>query len=812
MSFQLDQTLTNTYRNIVGLSNIIPDSVGNCYFTNNVSLNSNLFVSRNTLLNNSTTMVSNLNVIGPTNINGSATFASSVNISGSTNINGPTTITSSLNISGTTTINNNLNVNGYTILNSPTTFNSTINISGIATFKNDIFTNNINGTNLIINANNITIGNNLSNVFINGTATYIASSETLFVDKLISLNINSATLQGNDNGLLSGIQIMGISSYGFIRTSNDATRFELKTPILNSPTNYITVQDLDNNLVISGTTTLIGPVYMNSLNIGGVANFTGALGITNSLSVSGVTTINGSTTMLNSLNVLGLTVINNSTTINNSLTISGLTNINNSTSINSSLNISGFTIINGYATIGNALSVLGTTNINNATTVNSSLNISGQTNINGSINVNSTMNINNSSIFNSSCSINSNLFVSGLSIINNYVSMNSNLNISGLSIFNSSVSINSTLGIYGQVVAELPEYEYNIEAKNAGIPIWGFYRTGGIIKIRLNDTPPTVYISGASSLTIPNGSSYTDPGAYGLDFENTKCLAYLTSIISGNTNILTSNILISGTSTLITNTSSLTIGSYTATYQATDSSGNIAYNYRILNMNLNNYRVYNVTNGSLYMNNLNFNSMNGVDWTVEMWLYMNQLPTLWGSSMVIDFRQPFSSADTTLKAFWFLIYGNKPAISSMRTNGTFFGTSINTTVQLNTWSHVVWMKKNNILYTFINGIASPGEAVPSFLNDMDGCNYIILNGTCDTMTTNDQNLKLRGNISQPLITLGAKYSTSGFTPSWNLTPTNLSNVLFYLPNDKDIITNQTPSTALTVTNTVIYDKPTTFLP
>ena len=72
-------------------------------------------------------------------------------------------------------------------------------------------------------------------------------------------------------------------------------------------------------------------------------------------------------------------------------------------------------------------------------------------------------------------------------------------------------------------------------------------------------------------------------------------------------------------------------------------------------------------------------------------------------------------------------------------------------------------------------------------------------------------LRLRGNISQPLITLGAKYSTSGFTPSWDLTPTNLSNVLFYLSDNKDIITNQTPSTLLTITSTVVYNKPTGFI-
>ena len=70
------------------------------------------------------------------------------------------------------------------------------------------------------------------------------------------------------------------------------------------------------------------------------------------------------------------------------------------------------------------------------------------------------------------------------------------------------------------------------------------------------------------------------------------------------------------------------------------------------------------------------------------------------------------------------------------------------------------------------------------------------------MTRSDNVYRFRGSISQPLITLGAKYSTSGFTPSWNLTPANLSNVLFYLPNDKDIISNQTINISNIVTNTV----------
>ena len=586
MSAIIDSNLTLVYKNIVGLSNIVTDTLGNAYLQSSLTVNSNFYVSNNTILNNNLISKLNLTITGSSILNNSVSINSSLNISGSLNINSNTTINNSLQISGNTKINNNLLVNNSNVVNNYTSLNSQLYVSGVAYFKNNINVTNINGTTLSIIAPTISIGNSNSNIYINGTATYVASSDTLIVDKLISLNVNSSTLQGADIGLLSGIEIMGISSSGYIMTNTDATRFILKSPLLGAPTNYITIQDSNNNLVISGKTILINCLTSQSLfNVSGSSIFNSSISINSNINISGSTNINGPCIINNSSNISGTTIINNNCSINSLLSINGLININNSTSINSSLNVSGNSIINGNMSINSILSVNGNMNVNNVTNINSSLNINGITNFMAPVSINNNLNITGNSIINSNETIQSNLYLSGTGILNNSTSINSSLMISGKSIINNFVTINSNLYVNGQIINQMPNYDYNSEAKNAGIPIWGWYRSGGLLKIRLNDIPPTIYLTGGTSLTISINDNYTDPGVYALDYFNTYNPVYLSTLLSGNSNLLLSNLLISGTSTLITQTSSLPVGSYTATYQATDSSSNIGYNYRIISIN-----------------------------------------------------------------------------------------------------------------------------------------------------------------------------------------------------------------------------------
>ena len=639
MATLIDTNLTLVYKNMVGLTNIVTDISGNSYLNASLSVNSNFYVSSSSLLIGSTTINSYLNVSGNTILNSSLSLSSSLNVSGNTSINGPVSIYNNLNVTGNTTINNNLVVSGISILNGPTTYNSQLYVSGLANILNGIKVDNINSNILNINASTINIGNYNSKININGTATSIVSSELLIVDKLISINVNSSTLQGVDIGMLSGIQIMGISSSGFIRTSADASRYQIQSPLLNASTNYITVQDLNNNFIISGTSTLIGSSTINSLFNSGGLIINGQTTINNSLNISGSAIINNSSTLNNTLTISGYTNIDGGCSINSFLNISGLTNINNFASINSYLNISGLTNINGSVSVNSSLNVSGLTIINNSTSINSSLNISGSLIINPPISINSSLNVSSSTNIIGNTTINSNMMISNKSIFNNYTTMNSSLNVSGSSIFNNGIAIQSTLGISGQIVAALPHYLYNIDAINGGVPLWGFYRSGAMIKIRIDDptAPPRIFFSSGSSISINQGSSFIDPGAYALDSYNNTNLVYLTSIISitNPTNLLSSNILISGSTTIVSANSSLTTGSYTVTYQATDLNGNIGYNYRslIYKSTISAYGFRDFTDTSLTLNSptgfqMDYFNLNifpqlkqSIVFTIEFWLY-----------------------------------------------------------------------------------------------------------------------------------------------------------------------------------------------
>jgi hypothetical protein len=115
-----------------------------------------------------------------------------------------------------------------------------------------------------------------------------------------------------------------------------------------------------------------------------------------------------------------------------------------------------------------------------------------------------------------------------------------------------------------------------------GVPIWGFYRTGGIVKIRLDVIPPTIYLIGSSTISIRVGDPYIDLGVTALDDDNTNVIPYLISLKNSNQNeYLTTIIAISNNTNISTNTP-LTIDTYILTYTATDIIGNITTAYRTL--------------------------------------------------------------------------------------------------------------------------------------------------------------------------------------------------------------------------------------
>jgi hypothetical protein len=152
-----------------------------------------------------------------------------------------------------------------TIINNPVTVTSNLTISGISQFQNNIIVNDIypSYNTLNLSGNIINIGNTNSIISMIGTSNFIASTNVELTDKLLILNINASTGSGFDIGNDSGFEILGTGGTGFIKTNTDATRYQICSPN-NGQVMYIAIQDSNNNLYVTGITTLNNNTVINS--------------------------------------------------------------------------------------------------------------------------------------------------------------------------------------------------------------------------------------------------------------------------------------------------------------------------------------------------------------------------------------------------------------------------------------------------------------------------------------------------------------------------------------------------------------------
>jgi len=577
----LDIIFNDTYKTMFGVDTLNTDSSSNTIFKEDLTINSNLYISGKSYFNNSLICNSDINISNISILQGNTTFLSTLNVSSNSIFNNNAYI-NNINILNNTIINNNLTINKNTILTNNVTQNNNLNTLGISKFENSIITSHISsGNTLNIMASIINIGNNINNsiISIKGTTTYFATTELKLEDKILTLNLNSADASPADIGYSSGIEFLGTRGSGFLKTTNDALRYLIKAPI-NNVSNYISMLDINNNLIISGNTNLNNTVTLLS-----------------SLNISSNTNIINNLTILSNLNVSGNTIVNSPSDINNNLNVLDKTKIIGNINIPLNFTNLGNSLIAGNTTLMTNLNVINNSNFCRVT-LNSTINISGNSNLQGSTFL-TTLNISNNSNLLGPNTLNSNLVISGYSILSNSyvnnnlnisdnsiinnISLNNSLYISSNSIFLGNVTINSLIYLAGSINNKLYHYIDNTSAKNGGIPIFGLYRIGGVVSVRLNDTPPTVYLSGSSQISINVGTILTDPGSYAIDYYSNTNSVYLISFLnSTKNNLLNNNILILGTSTLINLTSSFPVGNYTATYSATDSNGNIGYNYRLL--------------------------------------------------------------------------------------------------------------------------------------------------------------------------------------------------------------------------------------
>ena len=576
----LDVILNETYKMMCGVDSMMTDDKSNTILEGDLTINSNLYISGNTILNKNTIFKSSINISNKSILFGNTTLLANLNVSSNSIFNNDITIPNTF--VNKTIINNNLYVSNYTILSSKITINTNLNISNFTIFENNIIPNNIAPINTILNLNasTINIGNGTTIIDIKGTSSYVATNQVKIIDKIISLNLNSSNSGPADIGYLTGIQLLGTNGNGFINTNSDALRYLIKAPTDNN-TNYINMLDTNNNFKMSGSSLFNNNVtLLSSINISGTTNINNNVTLLSNIKVSGNTVI--TTSLITSqLNVMGISYVLGDMYLPQNLNIIGNSQILGLTTLMSNLYVNNNSNF-GLSTLLSTINVSGKTNLQGAS-LSSNLNISGQSNLLGSVSLNSVLNIVKQCNFIGNSSINSNLNLSGNSTILN-TSINSTLNISSYTILKGNVVINSDVNIANNFNLKLYQNLDNTVAKKSGIPVWGWYRTGGICCIRLNDVPPTIYFSGNSIINLVAGSTYTDPGVYGLDYLGNSTSVYLVALLSGPSNLLSSNRLLNNTITEVPQVSTLQNGIYKICYSTIDRDGLIGHNHRIINI------------------------------------------------------------------------------------------------------------------------------------------------------------------------------------------------------------------------------------
>ena len=264
--------------------------------------------------------------------------------------------------------------------------------------------------------------------------------------------------------------------------------------------------------------------------------------------------------------------------------------------------------------------------------------------------------------------------------------------------------INANAGINATTItlSSLSNYPDDATAASAGVPLNGLYRTGNIVKIRLNATAPIITLNGYAGITsvsITYGSSYTDPGGSALDYLGNILPIYLISITNTSTNAITSlNVLITGTTTVISQISSLALGTYTLRYNATDSSGVVGYATRSLTIS-NQISAYDLNNGYMYIQR-SYN-LSG-DLTLECYVYLTRMHT--DSFGIIDTRSPLNTNVNDVGCVvWFL----EPPNGSMKYYDQATGSAadfITNSISVGVWTHIAWVRSGGIWVAYSNGI------------------------------------------------------------------------------------------------------------
>ena len=588
MSYELtevDMLLSRKYKEMAGYFNIVN-------------------INDNTILSGSVTIFGNLYISGASILYNTVNIGDSVNVTNDIYVNNISTlnvVTEDFNIRNITTNNDifikgDLNISGSLETNSiylsHASFDANLFVSSHTTINNNIYVNTIKSYNnsLSINSDKINFGTDNSIININGTSITLIQSNKISSDKNIILNNNN-----NNNGGDCGIEILSNSNIAYIKTLPDASRFIIKTPLDINP-KYLITFDNNENLVISGYSYLKKNVTINStLNVNGDILFNDRVNINSNLLVSNTTTIYGNVTILGNIYIDKMHIIEGNSTSLGNLYVNG-DSILDKVQINSNLNIADDTYINDTIYINSSFMVSGNTKFKESINCLNDLYIKNNTIIKGDVLCKKNVNFLDNVVINASVNVGNDLLVTGNNIHENTLTVLSNVLIGG----NVNLKKNSIMGsdkdttisgedtifqINGNIICPLSDFESNSVAAFNNVPTWGFYRTGGIVKVRLDVIPPEIYIYGSQSYDIQYGYNFDDPGVSVHDNQDNYLIPYLTSLTSLTNNI---NILINPINMdspgIIPEISTLNIGSYILLYVVSDIIGNTATTQRFINI------------------------------------------------------------------------------------------------------------------------------------------------------------------------------------------------------------------------------------
>jgi len=563
---ELQKKLIRKYRNIFGISKIVLSDNNNNIFNTNIYNNTSLNIIANCSINQNLDVYKNINVTGNIECNNIST--NSMVISSNSVFN--SLVINDMQISNDSIIYNNLNIDSDLYCNNFINANKSIHANIVN--SNIINTNEIKQLTdkINIHANHITIGNYNTQLNISGVINNINTKDLKIFDKYIRLN----KIDNVDNNYY-GIEILGISNTGYIRTNDNMDIFEIKPPL--GDLNYLVEFDNQENIFITGNAN----IYKNTKIYSKFVNNNNAC-INNNVYCNNINISSNGT--CNNISFTTVKIIENTEIAEDMF----LHNLNNNSYLKSN-NITNLSYIN----IDNIC-------IYNNLTINSMLNVNDNIDIKINGTLLSNLNIT-SDIINNNCTINGNLYVSGnASLKNNNTSYNINiggdcsinqdlvihsgLHTAGYAKINNNVTLNN-LDIKNIIILPLNHYNTNYDAVLNGIPEWGIYRTGGIVKIRLDIIPPDISLIGNSDISIVLGNPYIEPGVIALDNDGTNTEVFILSIKSSNqVDYIESKILLTNINLEITLQTPLIEDTYTITYISSDIIGNDSYITRTLHV------------------------------------------------------------------------------------------------------------------------------------------------------------------------------------------------------------------------------------